>query len=141
MGKKVCSKCHNGKELSLFKVESRAKDGYRSECKECAALLGQLYRKNEPWRHTWNNMKARCNTATHPAYKNYGGRGIKYCSEWASYKTFKSWCVNNGYMPGLHLDRKDNDGDYNPDNCRFVTQAVNNNNRRPQSKNTRTTQG
>ena len=77
----------------------------------------------------WNNMRGRCLFKTHPAYKRYGKRGIKLCSEWKyDYINFKSWAYKNGYIEGLYLDRRDNDGDYKPSNCRFVTLAESNRN-------------
>lgn len=76
------------------------------------------------------NMKRRCNGVNTPYYKNYGGRGIKYCKEWERYETFKKWALANGYKDGLSLDRIDVDGDYTPQNCRWVTWKEQSNNKR-----------
>ena len=128
---KECSKCSITKPLALFKKEKRSKDGHRSECKECSCSLGKEYRLREPWRHLWNSMLYRCNNSIHPQYKDYGGRGINVCKEWASsYSIFKHWCINNGYKRGLELDRRENDFGYSPENCRFVTTKVNANNKK-----------
>ena len=78
----------------------------------------------------WNNMKQRCVNPNHVAYHNYGGRGINVCKEWSEFLPFYTWCMGNGYREGLTLDRIDNDGDYCPDNCRFVDRITQNNNRR-----------
>ena len=75
-------------------------------------------------------MKGRCENPNRPNYKNYGGRGIKVCEEWHEASNFIRWALNNGYKRGLQLHRIDNDGDYCPENCRFVTPKENSRNRR-----------
>ena len=76
----------------------------------------------------WMNMHKRCKDTNHHCHYRYGGRGISICKEWSDVNTFREWAVNNGYAKGLTLDRTDNDGNYTPENCRFVTYTVNNNN-------------
>lgn len=79
----------------------------------------------------WNSMNRRCYEWTNKNYKYYGERGIKVCDEWVNDAgSFCNWALSNGWEEGLQLDRKDNDGDYTPDNCRFVTCAENNRNKR-----------
>lgn len=76
----------------------------------------------------WVAMRKRCRNPHDKSYPHYGGRGIKVCDEWQDYSTFKSWALSHGYSPELSLDRIDVDGDYCPDNCRYVdmtTQARN----------------
>lgn len=69
----------------------------------------------------WGWMKQRCNNVNDVQYKDYGGRGITVCNEWASNpKTFIEWALSHGWQKGLYLDRIDNDGNYTPDNCRLV---------------------
>jgi len=85
--------------------------------------------------HVYRSMKARCNNPNVDAYDNYGGRGIKVCSEWEdNFNNFKDWALKNGYSEELTLDRKNNNGGYNPDNCRFVTMKKQQNNRRDNIK-------
>lgn len=77
----------------------------------------------------WCSMKSRCNNPNTKGYKNYGERGIIVCDEWMkSFKDFFDWSIRNGYKEGLQIDRIDNDGNYEPSNCRWVTRKENMNN-------------
>lgn len=69
----------------------------------------------------WKNMKQRCYNPKAQKFENYGGRGVRVCKEWNNYENFHSWAMENGYEEGLTLDRINNDGDYEPNNCRWVT--------------------
>ncbi len=80
--------------------------------------------------NAWHSMKARCYNPTNHNYHRYGGRGISVCDEWKdSFESFYEWATSNGYSDDLTLDRVDNNGNYCPDNCRWVTTKVQNNNR------------
>jgi len=78
----------------------------------------------------WKNMEYRCERTHHKQYKDYGGRGIKVCPEWKVFETFYQWAIESGYEKGLTLDRVNNDGNYEPSNCRWATMAEQGRNRR-----------
>ena len=82
-------------------------------------------------RRRYYHIKERCYNPNSKAYKRYGGRGIKMCDEWLNdYELFEKWALSHGYEQHLAIDRINNDGNYSPDNCRFVTPKENNQNRR-----------
>lgn len=77
------------------------------------------------------NLLQRCFNQKNPGYRNYGGRGITVCNEWRNdINSFIKWSLNNGYADGLQIDRINNNGNYEPNNCRYVIPKVNLNNRR-----------
>jgi len=76
----------------------------------------------------WTSMKQRCQNPKFKSYHNYGGRGIKVCERWL---VFGNFFEDMGECPPrLELDREDNDGDYEPGNCRWATSKENNRNKR-----------
>ena len=77
----------------------------------------------------WKNLRSRCNNPNHPKYNRYGGRGIVCCEEWNKFYNFYIWAINNGYEPGLTLDRIDSNDNYKPNNCRWVNYYVQENNK------------
>jgi hypothetical protein len=85
------------------------------------------------------NMNRRCFDPKDRAYKNYGARGISVCSSWAKtqgFMNFYEWALKTGYEENLTLDRIDNDGNYEPVNCRFVDYGTQARNRRTQVNST-----
>lgn len=79
----------------------------------------------------WNHMKTRCYRKSYHAFRHYGGRGIRICDEWRNnFDAFQDWAMSNGYEEHLSIDRINTDGNYSPDNCRWVTMADQNKNKR-----------
>lgn len=90
--------------------------------------------KTERLYMTWWNMLKRCETKSANRYANYGGRGINVCEEWHDYGNFRKWAYDNGYYDQdenlrradkLSIDRIDPDGNYEPNNCRWISLSEN----------------
>ena len=79
----------------------------------------------DPLYKNWAKMKDRCENKNNDHWHRYGGRGIMICPEWQDYAIFRDWALANGHRPGLSLDRIDNDGNYEPGNCQWLTRSEN----------------
>lgn len=87
--------------------------------------------KNTRIYHIWQGAKNRVFNQNDKHWPDYGGRGITMCKEWAtSFECFRDWAFANGYSENLTIDRIDVNGDYCPENCRWVTKADQQRNKR-----------
>lgn len=121
--------CECGNKNILYGADIRAKKTSRCQhChnKECCVRHGM--HKHKIYK-VWTSIKQRCRNPNAPFYARYGGRGISYCNEWEKFEPFYEWAEANGYEEGLTIDRIDNDGNYEPSNCRWVTHKENCQNR------------
>lgn len=97
----------------------------RGNTTSCGCLSGGVTHGKRYTRlyNTYKLMKDRCYNKNNQAYKYYGKRGIKVCNEWLNdFMIFYDWAMSHGYNDNLTIDRINVDGDYEPDNCRWITQ-------------------
>ena len=107
------------KSCGCLKIEKAIKDSTKHEL--CGHSLYSV----------WSGIKDRCLNKNNTNYESYGGRGIKICDEWINdFSVFYKWAIDAGWEEGLDTDRINNDGNYEPSNCRFVTYQQNNENKR-----------
>lgn len=125
--------CGNIKEYVVYQLITE-------KTKSCGCLKIELTRerfsthglsKSHPIYVVWKAMNQRCYYKNGRRYKDYGGRGVTVCEEWRNFKAFYNWALSNGWMKGLQIDRfPNNNGNYEPTNCRFVPNKINSRNTR-----------
>lgn len=127
-------KCDCGKEKMIIKQYVLS-----GQVKSCGCLLAEKRIESHTVHgfygtsiyKTWQGIKRRCYYTNFKDYKNYGARGVLVCDEWKNdFINFYNWAITNGYKEGLTIDRIDVNGDYEPNNCRWVTTKIQNRNKR-----------
>ena len=131
-----CGLCGN-------EFRSRVQDVKSNKIKSCGCtknFLSQLHNlSNTKLYKAWYDIKSRTLNPKHKDYPNYGGRGITICDEWKDdFMSFYAWAILNGYEEnkGLSIDRINNDGNYEPNNCRWVDRTIQSRNQRIYKNNT-----
>lgn len=107
---------------------SNVKNGNTSKCRSCAtSILNRTHRMSgTKLYYIWQGIKDRCNNSKNKRFKYYGGKGVKVFHLWENnFDNFQKWATSNEYKEGLSIDRIDNDGNYEPNNCRWVTLSEN----------------
>jgi hypothetical protein len=133
--------CECGKEVEVSACNLRSGNSKSCGCSTNRFISEKNTKHgltNHPIYSVWEHIRSRCNYEKNNRYHRYGGRGISICKEWEDSETFVKWALESGWKPGLQIDRIDNDGDYCPENCRFVTPGENTYNKTIPYSNNRT---
>lgn len=125
-GPRWLCRCDCGREKVVY--SSHLRYGNSRGCRSCH--IKSIHIKHGQYKtrlfRIWQGIIARCENANCKSYKNYGERGVTVCSEWRKdIMAFRRWALSNGYKADLVIDRIDNNGNYEPENCQFITGSEN----------------
>jgi len=126
-----CLDCNEIYERQLYEAKTKA-----NYCAKCSAFHKQQRSdkgtgvSNTRLYQIHQKMKSRCNNKNNDAYEYYGCRGIRICEEWNDFNSFSKWSKDNGYTDVLTIDRIDVNGNYTPNNCRWVDRKIQQRNQR-----------
>lgn len=126
-----CPQCNSTHERTAANIR-RQKSGVCISCSGSNNKKTHGLYNNKSYK-TWANIKDRCYNKNANSYRNYGARGITVCNEWLDVKVFDKW-FNKNYIDGYEIDRIDNNGNYSPENCRFISSSDNCKNTRRNSE-------
>ena len=129
--------CECGEAVMVFNVLLRNGKTRSCGCLFRDMLLARITTHNKthtPEHKAWSGMKLRCYNVDRDDFKHYGKRGIKVCERWL--KSFENFIADMGHRPSVKhsIDRINNDGDYEPSNCRWATKSIQANNTRANRK-------
>lgn len=134
----ILAKCECGNKAKVI-----YSDVYTDHSKSCGCYNREVAKKRMETHglsdtrmyRIWKDMRRRCNNPNRNNYKDYGGRGISVCEEWdKSFMEFYNWAMSNGYDDDLSIDRIDNNGNYEPNNCRWILSNMQHRNTRKNRK-------
>ena len=134
-------KCVCGNERIVEEPNLRHGKSTNCGCVRYRNMIGNKYNLRENahhkdrLHHIWISMRSRCNSKTNPSYRNYGEKGVSVCKEWDDYEAFKRWAYENGYDDKADygvctIDRINPYGNYEPPNCRWISNSEQQKNKR-----------
>jgi hypothetical protein len=127
---------HCGKHIRVEK--RKVENNGQKSCSKCRGENMKTHgMRNTKIYNVWDGMLQRCNNKNSSSYIYYGGKGVSVCNEWSTFEGFWDW-AKNGYKEGLTIDRINSNGNYEPNNCRWVTMSVQSRNTTRKQSNNKT---